>query len=141
MAATLPGLGGRTFSSLRHHRNYRLFFAGQLVSVSGNQMQPIADAWLLLNLTDAPFSLGVLAAAQYLPFTLLGLFAGVVADRTDPQRLLIATQWALLAIASAMAALVLTGAVRPWQILGTGGLRSSAACRRRSRTCDGRPWR
>jgi Transmembrane secretion effector len=60
----------RTFASLRRHRNYRLFFGGQVVSVTGSWMQNIATAWLLLQLTGSPVAVGVLALCQFLPFTL-----------------------------------------------------------------------
>src|SRR5436853_426739 len=90
---THPGVGvralaahTRTFASLRKHRNYRLFFAGQVVSVSGTWMQNIATAWLVLDLTHSPVAVGVLAAFQFLPYTLFGLFAGVIVDRLDVRR-------------------------------------------------------
>jgi MFS family permease len=111
------GIGSRTFASLRLHRNYRLFFAGQVFSMSGNQMQMIADVWLILQLTDSAFWIGVLAVAQFLPFTLFGLLAGVIVDRVDPHKLVIATQFVLGSLASGMAVLVLTGAVRVWHVL------------------------
>ncbi|TML64325.1 MAG: MFS transporter, partial [Actinobacteria bacterium] len=60
MTATLLSLNRRTFASLRRHRNYRLFFAGQLVSLPGTWMQRIAQAWLVLSLTHSPFAVGVL---------------------------------------------------------------------------------
>ena len=82
----------RTFTSLRKHRNYRLFFSGQVVSVSGTWMQNIATAWLILSLTHSPVAVGVLALCQFLPFTLFGLFAGVLVDRFDPRKTVIATQ-------------------------------------------------
>ena len=81
----------RTFASLRHHRNYRLFFAGQLTSVAGTWMQNIALAWLVVQL--APHSrglaVGLLAICRFGPFTVLGLFAGVVTDRFDNRRTVI----------------------------------------------------
>ena len=84
----------RTFASLRRHYNYRLFFFGQLTSVAGTWMQNIALAWLVVVL--APHSrglaLGLLSVCRFGPFTLLGLFAGVVTDRFDNRRTVIATQ-------------------------------------------------
>ena len=77
----------RTFTSLRRHRNYRLFFAGQVVSVSGTWMQNVAMAWLVLQLTGSPFAVGLLVLCQFLPFTLLSLAAGVVVDRLDAREL------------------------------------------------------
>ena len=88
----------RTFVSLRN-RNYRLFFDGQLTSQIGSWMQRIALAWYVLELTKSPqyphgspFAVGVMAFAQFLPFTLFGLFAGVITDRLDARRLVLGTQ-------------------------------------------------
>ena len=92
MTAALLRANRRTFSSLRKHRNYRLFFSGQVISVSGTWMQNIATAWLILQLTHSPVAVGVLALCQFLPFTVFGLFAGVLVDRFDARRLVIGTQ-------------------------------------------------
>ena len=108
MAAALLRLNRRTFASLRH-RNYRLFFAGQVVSVSGTWMQNIAMAWLVLELTGSPVAVGILALCQFLPFTVFGLFAGTVVDRLDPRRIVIGTQAAAMVLASVLAAVVLLG--------------------------------
>ena len=90
MTAAFRRANRRTFASLRHHRNYRLFFAGQIVSVSGTWMQNIAAAWLVLQLTHSPVAVGILALCQFLPFTVFGLFAGVLVDRLDAHRTVIA---------------------------------------------------
>ena len=82
----------RTFTSLRKYRNYRLFFSGQVVSVSGTWMQNIATAWLILSLTHSPVAVGVLALCQFLPFSVFGLFSGVLVDRFDARKTVIATQ-------------------------------------------------
>ena len=106
----------RTFSSLRY-RNYRLFFVGQLISQTGSWMQRIALGWFVLELThNDPFAVGVMAFAQFLPFTIFGLFAGVITDRLDARRLVIWTQ-----IAQTISAIVLTwiafgGFARPWML-------------------------
>ena len=106
----------RTFSSLRY-RNYRLFFVGQLISQTGSWMQRIALGWFVLELThNDPFAVGVMAFAQFLPFTIFGLFAGVITDRLDARRLVIWTQ-----IAQTVSAIVLTwiafgGFARPWML-------------------------
>jgi MFS family permease len=113
----------RTFASLRKHRNYRLFFGGQVVSVSGTWMQNIATAWLVLALTHSPVAVGILAAFQFLPFTLLGLFAGVLVDRMDVRRTVIGTQVASMIFAAALAALTLTGVVTVWEVYLLTGLR------------------
>ncbi len=100
-----------------HHRNYRLFFAGQLVSLIGTWMQQVAQAWLVLQLTGDPFWLGVVATAQFLPVIVLGLFAGVAADALPKRKVLIAAQVAMMVLAFALAALVITGVVEVWMIV------------------------
>ena len=63
------------------HRNYRLFFGGQAISLVGTWMQQVAQAWLVLTITNDPLWLGIVAAAQFLPVMILGLFAGVLAEK------------------------------------------------------------
>jgi MFS family permease len=99
----------RTFASLRKHRNYRLFFAGQVISTIGTWMHNIAAAWLVLSLTHSAVAVGVLAVFQFLPFTLFGLFAGVLVDRFDARRTVIFTQAASLVFAALLAGFTLTG--------------------------------
>jgi MFS family permease len=99
----------RTFRSLRRHRNYRIFFVGQLVSLAGSWMQNIALAWLVLELSGSPLAVGALAFARFLPFTVFGLVAGVVADRIESRRLVMATQAAALLISIALAIVTLSG--------------------------------
>ena len=106
----------RTFASLRKHRNYRLFFVGQLVSVSGTWMQMIALAWFVVDLTRSPIAVGILAFCRFIPFTLFGLAAGVLADRFDNRRLMMATQAAAMAVSVALAVLALTGAAALWHV-------------------------
>ena len=115
----------RTFASLRKHRNYRLFFGGQVVSVSGTWMQNIATAWLVLELTHSPVAVGILAAFQFLPYTLFGLFAGVLVDRLDVRRTVIATQVLSMGFAFALAALTLGGVVTLWEVYLLTGLRGT----------------
>lgn len=93
------------------HRNYRLFWGGQLVSLAGTWMQSIAQAWLITELTPDPVWLGVVAAAQFTPVLILGLFGGVIADVAPKRQMLIATQGALMALAALQALLVATGAI------------------------------
>jgi MFS family permease len=102
-------LRGRTFRSLRRHRNYRLFFTGQLVSVAGTWMQNIALAWLVIQLSSSALAVGALAFCRFLPFLLLGLVAGVVVDRFDTRRLLIATQASAMVVSVALAVVTLAG--------------------------------
>jgi MFS family permease len=115
----------RTFASLRKHRNYRLFFSGQVVSVSGTWMQNIATAWLVLELTHSPVAVGVLAAFQFLPYTVFGLFAGVLVDRLDVRKTIIGTQVASMVFAFALAALTLAGVVNVWEVYLLTGLRGT----------------
>lgn len=107
MTAAILRLNRRTFASLRRHRNYRLFFAGQVISVTGSWMQNIGLAWLVIELTHSPIAVGGLAFARFLPFTVLGLFAGVIVDRLDYRRLVIATQAASMAVSALLTVLVL----------------------------------
>ena len=107
----------RTFRSL-HNRNYRLFFTGQLVSLVGTAMQVVAQAWLVLTLTNSGVALGVTAALQFLPILVLGVWGGVVADRFDKRRVLIATQVTSAVLALALWVLVVTGAVALWMVYG-----------------------
>src|SRR5258706_12950294 len=80
-----------TFESLRV-RNFRLFFGGQLISQIGNWLTLIAQALLVLKLTDSGFALGLLAACQFGPVLVLGAWAGLVADRSDKRKLLMIVQ-------------------------------------------------
>jgi MFS family permease len=105
----------RTFQSLRY-RNYRLFFAGQAVSQTGSWMQRIALGWFILQLTHSPFDVGVMAFAQFAPYMAFGLFAGVLADRLDARRTVLATQTAQLVTASALAWIALGGFAVPWML-------------------------
>ena len=86
----------RTFSSLRVP-NYRRYFAGQAVSISGNWMQIVAEMWLIVQLTGSGAAVGITAGLQFLPMLLLGAWGGVIADRLDKRRLLTVTQ-SLMAI-------------------------------------------
>jgi len=100
---------GRTFRSLRHHRNYRLYFFGQIVSLSGTWMQNIALAWLVIELSHSPLAVGGLAFCRFVPFSVFGLFAGVVADRVDNRRLVIGTQSTSMILSAALAGLASSG--------------------------------
>jgi MFS family permease len=115
VTAALLALPARTFASLRHHRNYRLFFAGQLISVVGTWMQNIALAWFVIELTRSPVAVGVLAFCRFAPFTIFGLFAGVIADRFDYRRLVMVTQSFAMLVSIALAALAFSGAAQLWQ--------------------------
>jgi MFS family permease len=99
----------RIFKSLRKHRNYRLFFMGQIVSLAGTWMQNIALAWFVVELTHSPLAIGALAFCRFLPFMVFGLYAGVIADRFDNRKLVMATQAAQMGVSIALTALVYSG--------------------------------
>ncbi len=104
------------FSSLRH-RNFRLFWSGQLVSLIGTWMQNVGQAWLVLELTHSPFKLGVVSALQFLPMLFLSFFTGPFIDYFDKRKIIIWTQASLMALAFILSLLVWTGAVQYWHIV------------------------
>ena len=99
------------------HRNYRIFFGGQAVSLVGTWMQQVAQAWLVLELTGDPIWLGIVAAAQFIPVMILGLFAGVAADALPKRQTLVATQAVMMILAVVLAILTVTGLVEVWMIV------------------------
>lgn len=105
----------RSFSALEIP-NYRHYFAGQIVSLSGNWMQMVAEMWLVLELTGSGIAVGLTSALQFLPMLLLGAWGGVLADRWPKRRLLVATQATMAIPALALWALTATGAVVPWMV-------------------------
>jgi MFS family permease len=112
------GLGrlfGHTFDSLRI-RNYRLYFAGQVVSVSGSWMQRVAQAWLVYHLSGSGLALGVVTGLQFLPVLVAGAWGGVLADRFDKRRLLLLTQTAMGLLALALGLLTISGLVQLWMV-------------------------
>ena len=109
MTAALLRLNARTFASLRMHRNYRLFFGGQVVSLAGTWMQNVALAWYVVTLTDSALAVGFLAFCRFAPFTIFGLYAGVLADRLDNRRLVMTTQAGQMVVSIALAALAFSG--------------------------------
>lgn len=104
------------------HRNYRLFYSGQCISLIGTWIQRASQAWLVLILTDSPFLLGLVGAMQFVPVLLLSLIAGVVIDRLPKRNVIIVTQIALGLQAFALSALVFTGRVQYWHVLLLAGL-------------------
>jgi MFS family permease len=112
----LAWVGGRTFASLRNHRNYRLYFVSHGVSFVGTWMQQIAAYWLVLDLTGSPLAVGTLALAQLLPVTLFGLLVGSVIDRFDVRRLLLVTESLSILAAGTLALLTLSDTVALWQV-------------------------
>jgi MFS family permease len=118
--------GRRTFLSLRKHRNYRLFFTGQVVSVSGTWMQNVAMYWLVLQLTHDPVAVGILSLCRFGPFTLFGLQAGVIADRLDNRRTVIVTQSVQLVLSAVLAVDALAGHVTAWHVYAIAALTGTA---------------
>lgn len=112
MAVTLA----RTFESLAV-RNYRMFFAGQVVSWTGTWVQWVAQGWLVLRLTDSGLGLGLVTAIQWLPILLLGAWAGVVADRVDKRKLLIFTNVSSGVLSLLLGLLTVTGVVTLWMVI------------------------
>ncbi|MEU6259996.1 MFS transporter [Streptomyces sp. NPDC047043] len=103
------------FSSLKV-RNYRLFFAGQVVSNIGTWMQRIAQDWLVLSLTGSATAVGVTTALQFLPMLLFGLYGGVLVDRLPKRRTLLFTQSSMALTGIALAVLTLSGHVQVWHV-------------------------
>jgi MFS family permease len=111
----LMGAGRVTFAALAIP-NYRRYIAGQSISLIGTWMQMAAQSWLVLTLTGSATTLGVIVALQTLPVLLLGPYGGVIADRVDKRRLMVALQIAMGVQALVLGILTVTGAVRLWEI-------------------------
>ncbi len=107
--------GGITFAALSVP-NYRRYYGGQAVSLIGTWMQMTAQAWLVLTLTHSSTTLGVVVALQTLPVLLLGPYGGVIADRVDKRRMMIALQSAMGVQALILGLLTVTGVVTVWEI-------------------------
>ncbi|MGH2525332.1 MAG: MFS transporter, partial [Actinomycetota bacterium] len=106
----------RTFHSMRHSRNFRMFFIGQAISVTGTWMQMVATAWLVLQLTGSGVALGVETALAFGPILFLGAWGGMVADRHDKRRILVVTQTAFGLLALTLFVLVATDVVELWLV-------------------------
>ena len=118
---TVRKIRSRIFASLKH-RNFRLFWIGQCISLIGTWMQNIAQSWLVLDLTKSAFWLGVVSMIQFLPPLLFSLHAGAMIDRVSKKKLLIVTQVAMMTLAFFLSIDVLTHTVRLWHILIAAGL-------------------
>jgi MFS family permease len=124
----------RAFSALRH-RNFRVFYFGQLLSLTGTWMQSTAQGWLVLELTNSPLRLGIVTAVTSIPTLLFTLWAGDLADRHDKRRIILIAQ--CVALSAAVALAVLTGTERITYgallalvfVLGTAPSRSPPASR------------
>ncbi|MGB4504789.1 MAG: MFS transporter [Syntrophaceticus sp.] len=111
----------RAIAALRH-RNFRIFWTGQLISLIGTWMQNLAQGWLVLTLTDSPLLLGVVSAVQFTPMLLFSLLAGVIADRLPKRKILLLTQSGSALTALTLGLLVLTNRVRYWHVLVMAGI-------------------
>jgi MFS family permease len=114
----------RSFASLSVP-NYRRYFAGQLVSVSGNWTQVVAEMWLILALTGSGVAVGVTSALQFLPILLFGAWGGLLADRFPKRGLLMVTQTLMALPALALGALTVSGVVAPWMVFALVFLRGT----------------
>jgi MFS family permease len=110
-----PGGIREGFASLRY-RNYRLYWFGQVVSLVGTWMQSVSQPWLVLLLGGSPIQLGLVLVLQYLPSTFFAPFGGVLADRLDKRRTLMATQATAMLQAAILAVLTATGVVQIWHV-------------------------
>ena len=110
---TIRFSGARAF----RHRNYRLFFAGQAISLVGTWMQQVAQGWLVLQLTHDPLWLGLVSLAQFGPVIALGLFGGVIADQLPKRKTLMATQSVAMILAFVLFALTATHVVQVWHVM------------------------
>jgi MFS family permease len=106
-----------TFQALRH-RNFRLWFFGQLTSLVGTWMQTIAQNWLVYQLTGSAWDLGVVNFVGAIPLVPLTLHAGAIADRFSKRRIIFLAQASMMALAFVLAVLCVTGAVRLWHVIG-----------------------
>src|ERR1044072_7129631 len=106
----------KTFSAFQY-RNYRLYFLGQLVSLIGSWMTSTAQGWLFYQLTGSKALLGVVAAAGTAPMIFFSTWGGWAADRFPKRSVLVWTQVAMMILSFAMAALVWSGVIQPWQII------------------------
>ena len=103
-----------------NHRDYRRFYFSQFAAQIGSWMQNVAQAWLVLQLTNSPFKLGLLATLQFSPVLLFSIVSGAVADRLPKRPLLVATQTTLALQGLLLALLVATGHVEYWHVATLG---------------------
>ncbi|MGE5235862.1 MAG: MFS transporter [Acidobacteriota bacterium] len=121
MSAGLVARFGHTFRALRH-RQFRIFWAGQGISVTGTWMQTMAQSWLVYRLTNSPLALGLLAIARFGPALVGSPIAGVVTDRVSRRNLVLLTQSLSLVQSAVLAGLTLTGRIQVWQVLVLAGV-------------------
>ena len=116
-AVTFRSLADSATLRAFQHRNYRLFFAGQAVSLVGSWMQAVAQSWLVLTLTNDPLILGVVAAAQWTPVLIFGLFGGLIADALPKRQTLIVLEASLAGLALILGILTAFNIAEVWMIL------------------------
>jgi MFS family permease len=116
-----PPKWATTLRALRH-RNFQLFFSGQLISLTGTWMQSVAQAWLVYSMTKSALLLGTVGFASQIPVFLVAPFGGITADRVNRQRLVIATQTCSMILAGILAWLTLTHRIHVWHIFLLAGL-------------------
>lgn len=114
--STLISARSQTFAALRH-RNFRLWFMGQIVSLVGTWMQATAQGYLVYELTDSPFLLGIVGFTSGIPVWLFSLYGGVIADRISRRKMIIITQSSMMLLAFILALLTFTGLIQAWQII------------------------
>jgi MFS family permease len=114
MSSTAPS-STHPLRALRH-RNFQLFFAGNIVSLVGTWMQAVAESWLIYRLSGSSFLLGAIGFANQIPAFILGPIGGHIADRYDRRRVLVATQSAAMTLAFILALLTLTNVIHEWHI-------------------------
>jgi MFS family permease len=112
---TAAAMGRQTFASLANP-NYRRYFTGQAISLVGTWMQSVAQSWLVLELTGSGTALGLVVALQTLPVLLLGPYGGVVADRVDKRKLMMALQSMMGVLALILGLLTVTHVVQLWEV-------------------------
>jgi MFS family permease len=117
MGASLSSkLFGTGFSSLKH-RNFRLFFIGQCISLIGTWMQNIGQTWLVLQLTHSALKLSIVTMMQFLPMMVFSLFAGTVIDRFSKRKVLIFTQTSMMVLAVVLATLTYLNLIQYWHLI------------------------
>jgi MFS family permease len=110
------GLQWQAAGRALRHRNFRLFFSGQLISLVGTWMQTVAQSWLVYRLTGSGLLLGAVGFASQIPVFLVAPLGGITADRSNRQRVVIATQVASMVLALVLAGLTLSGTIQVWHI-------------------------
>jgi MFS family permease len=110
------GLRWQAAGRALRHRNFQLFFSGQLISLIGTWMQTVAQSWLVYKLTGSGLLLGAVGFSSQIPVFLIAPIGGITADRANRQRIVIATQTASMLLAFVLAALTLSGKVQVWHV-------------------------